>query len=214
MAFDFNPRSKVSGYSQGLIGQSIIIGLPSNASLIPSFVIGTTTDETANTSNSLPGMPITDGDLVQKSARNGGSYAFKLVLSETPNVTKEQYNKVLKSVQQISNLARTLLNPAPSYVPNLSGITTGYFASQLTTLQNMKDYFQPILALNLFMPLSSFSIRSNFLNSFWYIERLNFPRIGGDRGVVVDVSLKEVVERRSFSSPKQILMNLATEIFN
>lgn len=216
MAFEFNPKEKLGNYSQGVLGQSIIIGLPSNASLIPSFVIGTTTVERASMSNTLPGLTVTDGDLIQKSARNGGNYNITLIISETPNVSSQQIAKVSKAVQQISNVARTLLNPAPSFIPNLSGINTSYIATQLTTLRNMKDFFQPILALNLFMPLSSFSIGSNFLNSFWYIERVSIVKEESARGMVVDIALKEILERRSFSTKnvKQILMNLATEILN
>lgn len=215
MAFEFNPREKIGNYSQGIIGQSVIIGLPSNASAIPTFVIGTTTWEKANISSTLPGLTVTDGDLIQKAARNGGTYSFHLVISETPNLSSQQIAKVTKAVQQISNVARTLLNPAPSFVPNLSGINTSYIVTQLTTLRNMKDYFQPVLALNLFMPISSLSIGSNFLNSFWYIQNLDFSKAGGgERGIEVIVTLKEVLERRAFSSPKQILMNLATEILN
>lgn len=214
MAFEINPRGKIGSFSQGIIGQSVIVGLPSSASAIPSFVIGTTTIERAKISSTLPGLTVTDGDLIQKAARNGGTYNFNFIISETPNVTSQQIAKVSKAVQQISNVARTLLNPAPSFIPNLSGINTSYVATQLTTLRNMKDFFQPILALNLFMPLSSFSIGSNFLSSYWYIDNVDFSKGMSERGIEVSISLKEVIERRSFSSGKQILMNLATEILN
>lgn len=214
MAFEFNPRDKIGNYSQGIVGQSVIIGLPSNASAIPSFVIGTTTTERASISSTLPGLTVTDGDLIQKAARNGGVYNLQFIISESPNLNSQQIAKVSKAVQQISNVARTLLNPAPSFVPNLSGINTSYVATQLTTLRNMKDFFQPILAVNLFMPLSSFSIGSNFLNSYWYIQNLDFMKGEAERGIVVNITLKEVIERRAFSSAKQILMNLATEILN
>lgn len=216
MAFEFNPRDKIGNYSQGIIGQSVIIGLPSSASAIPSFVIGTTTTERANISSTLPGLTVTDGDLIQKAARNGGQYNLQFIISESPNINSQQIAKVSKAVQQISNVARTLLNSAPSFVPNLSGINTSYVATQLTTLRNMKDFFQPILALNLFMPLSSFSIGSNFLSSYWYIQNLDFAKGEAERGVIVNISLKEVLERRviGISSVKQTLMNLATEILN
>ena len=214
MAFSFDPKGKVSDYSQGLIGQSIIIGLPSIASYIPTFVIGTTTTERATISSTLPGMTVTDGDLVQKSARNGGRYTFQIIISETPNVSSQQIAKVSKAVQQVANLARTLLNPAPSNIPNLSGINTNQIASQLTTLRNMKDYFQPVLALNLFMPLSSFSIGSNNLTSYWYIENIEFNKGEAERGVQVSVTLKELIQRRAFSDVNRILSNLATELLN
>jgi hypothetical protein len=214
MSFEFNPHSKVGSYSQGVIGQSVIIGLPSMASAIPNYVIGTTTTENANISSSIVGLPITDGDLIQKAARNSGTYTLKLILSETPNTSSQQIAKVSKAVQQISNVARTLLNPSPSFVPNLSGISSSFIVTQLTALRNMKDFFQPILALNLFMPISSFSVGNNNLNSFWYIEKISFDKEEAARGVIVNLSLKEVVERRSFSSVSQTLMNLATEILN
>ena len=159
-------------------------------------------------------MTVTDGDLVQKSARNGGKYSFELIISETPNITNQQTAKVSQAVQQISNVAKTLLNPATSGIPNLSGVNTSYIATQLTTLRNMKDNFQPILALNLFMPLSSFSIGNNFLTSYWYIENMDFDKGMADRGIIVRISLKELIERRSFTSVKRTLANLATELLN
>ena len=214
MPFTFNPQSKIGSYSQGIIGQSVIIGLPSMASNIPNFVIGTTTTENAGISSSIPGLPITDGDMIQKAARNGGSYTVKLILSETPHLNSQQVAKVSKAVQQISNVARTLLTSAPSGIPNLSGINSSYIVTQITSLRNMKDFFQPILALNLFMPLSSFSIGNNFLNSFWYIERITFDKGEAERGVMVSITLKELIERRSFASVSQTLMNLATEVLN
>ena len=64
------------------------------------------------------------------------------------------------------------------------------------------------------MPLSCFSIGNNFLNSYWYIDRLDFTKNEAMRGVEVTISLKEVIERRSFTNAKQVLMNLATEILN
>lgn len=214
MAFEFNPRGKLGETSSGLLEQSIIIGLPSESNPIPNFVIGTTTTERASISSTLPGMTVTDGDLVQKSARNGGRYTFQLIISETPNITNQQTAKVSKAVQQISNVAKTLLNPATSGIPNLSGVNTSYIATQLTTLRNMKDNFQPILALNLYMPLSSFSIGNNFLSSYWYIENIDFNKGEAERGVLITINLKELIERRSFSSVKRVLANLATEILN
>ena len=214
MAFEFNPRGKLGDTANGLITQSVIIGLPSESNPIPNYVIGTTTTENANVSSTLPGMTITDGDLVQKSARNGGKYTFKLIISETPNITNQQTAKISQAVQQISNVAKTLLNPATSGIPNLSGVNTSVIASQLTTLRNMKDNFQPILALNLYMPLSSFSIGNNFLTSYWYIENMSFDKGEAERGIQVSISLKELVERRSFTSVKRVLANLATEILN
>jgi hypothetical protein len=159
-------------------------------------------------------MTVTDGDLVQKSARNGGKYNFQLIISEEPNVSNQQTAKVSQAVQQISNVAKTLLNPPTSFVPNLSGVNTSYIASQITALRNMKDDFQPILALNLYMPLSSFSIGNNFLTSYWYIENLSFQKGESERGFIVNVGLKELLEKRSFTSVRRILSNLATEILN
>ena len=78
----------------------------------------------------------------------------------------------------------------------------------------MKDNFQPILALNLFMPLSSFSIGNNFLTSYWYIETMDFDKAMAERGIIVRISLKELIERRSFTSVKRTLANLATELLN
>ena len=90
MAFEFNPRGKLGDTANGLIEQSIIIGLPSESNPIPNYVIGTTTTEKASISSTLPGMTVTDGDLVQKSAEPYAKHWFTFQMLQKLYLTRQQ----------------------------------------------------------------------------------------------------------------------------
>lgn len=204
----FNPQNQLGAASQGITGLPVIIGLPSSVDPVPHFVVGVTTRERANTSSMLTGMPITDGDLVMKSARNPGNYTFDLVLSETPATKSQQVESITRTVQQIANVASTLFSGSS---PSLSGLTAGVVASQLISLRNMKDAFQPIFALNLFTPLSALSISSSYLESTWYIESMVMQKEEAERGLIVTITLKELLSKKDFGI-SSIIRNLANEL--
>lgn len=210
--FTFDPQASLGAASQGIIGLPVIVGLPSAVNPFPSFVVGVTTTERARTSSQITGMPITDGDLVMKSARNPGTYNFRFIISETPKVKSHQIVQISKLVQQLSNVASSLFSSGGASFPDLTGASTSFVASQLLTLRNMKDGFQPIFAVNLFMPLSSFSISSHYLSSSWYIESLNFEKGEAERGVIVDIALKELLNKTATGSPTTIVENLANQL--
>jgi len=211
--FAVNPSSMLGGLSQGLTGLPIIVGLPSFQSPVPNFVVGVTTEERANTSNTLPGLQLSSGDLFLKSARNAGEYTFKMVISETPNINSTLIKQVSQALQQISTLANTYAVYG-GVIPNLSGISSNFAVAQIQTLNSIKDGFQPILALNLFMPLGSFSTRNPFLTSQWYIKDLYFEKGEAERGVIANITLKEVLVKRDATTItyKNIAKNLANEL--
>lgn len=206
--FSFDPQAKLGSASQGITALPVIISLPSRVNPIPNFVIGVSTWERANTSSQITGLPITDGDLVMKSARNPGKYSFQFVISASPAAKNQQVVDITRVVQQISNVASAILGGG---VPNLTGTSSSFVTSQLITLRNMKDGFQPIFALNLYMPLSAFSIGSNFLASSWYIETLDFEKMEADQGVLVSIGLRELLNKTSFGITS-IVTNLANQL--
>lgn len=207
----FDPQSQLGTVSQGITGLPVLIGLPSRVNPFPGFVIGVSTSEDANTSSQITGMPITDGDLTMKSARAPGTFRFDFVISETPAASSQQIVQITKVVQQISNVASSIFGGSVT-APNLSGVSSSFVTSQLVTLQNMKDGFQPIFALNLYMPLNAFSIRSSYLSSSWYIERLSFNKREAERGVVATISLKELLNKTASGGPGSIIENLANQL--
>jgi len=211
MAFSFNPQAALGSASQGLTGLPVIVGLPSSVNPVPSFVVGVSTWERANTSSSMPGLQITDGDLSMKAARNGGVYTFEFIIGATPAVKDEQIQGIVNAVQQISRIANTLLGGG-SLLTSLANTSTSFVATQIQTLNSMKDGFQPIFALNLFMPLNSFSSQSSDLVSAWYIEKLDFNKAEAEQGCVVTITLKELLQRSSSGSVTSILKNLANSL--
>jgi len=207
----FDPQASLGAASQGLTNLPVIFGLPSRVNPFPSFVIGVTTTERARSRSMITGMQISDGDLFMKTARAAGSYTFSLILSSTPNVRNQQVLQMTKIVQQLSNVASSLYAGSIS-MPNLSGAVGNILTSQMRTLQGMKDGAQPIFALNLFMPLSSISINSSYLNSSWYIEDLYFNKSEAEQGVIAEITLKEVVQKTASGGPKTIIENLANQL--
>jgi hypothetical protein len=213
MSFAINPGNLLGGVSQGITGLPIIIGLPSFQAPVPNFVLGVTTEEKGQTSNTLPGLQLSGGDLFLKSARNAGKYTFKMAISETPNINSRLVQNVSQALQQISTIASTFAVYG-GVIPNISGISSNFAVAQIQTLNSIKDGFQPILGLNLYMPLGAYSTRNPFLTSQWFIEDLFFEKGEAERGVVATITLKEVLSKRDATSftYKNIAKNLANEL--
>ncbi len=212
-SFSFDPQNLLGGMTQGVTNLPIIIGLPSRQNPVPNFIMGITTTERARTSSTLPGMQLTAGDLFLKSARNGSEFTFRVIVSETPNIKKEVVETVSKAIQQLSTIASSFANFGGVF-PNTSGITSNFVSSQLSALSSMKDGFQPIMALNMFMPLSAFSIQNPYLTSSWYIDHVEHAKEEAERGVVVDVTLRELLMKRdpSFTLLTKVAANLANQL--
>lgn len=209
----FDPAAKLGSASQGITKLPVIIGLPSAVNPVPNFVIGVTTTEKADTDNQITGLPITDGDLVLKSARNPGNYNFQFILSETPNVSKQQVAQISKIVQTIANVANTVYGTRSlSNLTGLAGLSAGWVTTQIKTLQNMKDGFQPIFALNLYMPLGALSIGGGFMQSSWFIQSLHYDKAEAERGVVINISLRELLSKNNPGSASGIIQNLANQL--
>jgi len=212
MSFSFDPQSMLGSMSQGLTNLPIIIGLPCPQAIIPNFVVGITTEEKARTSNTLPGFQLSAGDLFLKSARNAGTFNVKLIVSETPNVRNETIKTISSAMQQLSTIASSFAAYG-GVLPNIAGISSNFAIGQLNALQAMKDNFQPILALNLYMPLATFSTKNPFLTSSWYIEDLSFEKGEAERGVIADITFRELLLKRSpVLSIYNVLTNLANEL--
>jgi len=211
--FAVNPSNLLGNLSQGLTGLPIIIGLPSFQAPVPNFVIGVTTEERAQTSNTLPALQLSSGDLFLKSARNAGEYTVKMIISETPNINSRVIQQISQAMQQISTIASTFAVYG-GVIPNISGISTNFAVAQVQTLNSIKDGFQPILALNLYMPLGAFSTRNPFLASQWYIKDLYFEKGEAERGVIANITLKEVLVKRDATTRLlgNIVKNLANEL--
>lgn len=208
-----NPSTQRGSMANGITGLPIIIGLPSSQAPIPNFAIGVTTEENARTSMSMPGLPLSTGDLFMKSARNNGEYSFKIALSENPNVKSEQIKKISMLLQKISTVVSAFMTfGGAGVLPGLGGITTNFAISQLNALHAMKDGAQPLMVLNFYMPLETFSINNPFLYSLWYIVGIDSPKLEAEGGMVVTVTLREQLVPRTLTlAVYNIVKNLANE---
>jgi hypothetical protein len=190
----------------------VVIGLPSPLAKIPNFVIGIVPQERADTSATLPAFQLANGDLFQKGAVNGGTYSFKFIVSQDTTLNSSWLTIVSTALQAVSGIANSIASYG-GVLPNLTGITSNYAISQITTLQKMKNNFQPILLLNSFITLGSVSQSNPFLSSQWYINHISAVREMSEGGAEVEVSLQELLVKRDASlTGKNIITNLANEI--
>lgn len=195
MAFSLDPAALIGNAIQGLIGQPVIIGLPSTTAKIPNFVIGIVPEEQINMSVTLPPFQLSAGDLFLKSAVNPGSYTMKFILSQDPMLSNSQIATVATMLQQFTGILNSIANFG-AVLPNLSGVSSNYAVSQLATLRTMKNNAQPILLLNAFITLGSISQNSPYLSSNWYIETVDATRMEAEGGGEVTIKLKELLTKR------------------
>lgn len=208
--FSLDPAALIGSAISGVIGAPVIIGLSSSQAPIPNFVIGIIPKEEAKTSITLPAFQLAAGDLFMKSAVNGGRYTFDFIVSQDSTLNAAWLGIVSTALQGISAVGNSIANFG-GVTPNLSGVTSNYAVSQITTLHNMKNNTQPILLLNSFITLGSISQKNPYLSSNWFIEDISATREEAEGGAVVSVTLKELLTKRSVSATS-LVTNFANEI--
>lgn len=212
MAASLDPANFLGNVIEGAIGAPVVIGLSSQLAPIPNFVIGIIPQEQFNTSVSLPAFQLAAGDLFQKGAINSGTFSFKFIVSQDTTLNTSWLTTVSTALQALSGVANSIASFG-SVIPNVSGITSNYAISQITTLHKMKNSFQPILLLNSFLTLGSISQSSPFLTSQWYIQDISATREMSAGGAEVDVTLKELlVKRNPALGLGSLITNFANEI--
>lgn len=212
MALNLDPANFLGNVIEGAIGAPVVIGLPSSMAPIPNFVIGLIPQERTDSSATLPAFQLASGDLFQKGAVNSSSYSFKFIVTQDTTLNTSWLTIVSTALQAISGVANSIASFG-GVIPNLTGITSNYAISQITTLHKMKNNFQPILLLNSFLTLGSISQSNPLLTSSWYIDHISAVREMSEGGAEVEVSLKELLSKRNTSlGLGSLLTNFANEI--
>lgn len=204
-----DPQNLIGNAVSNLVKTSIILGLPSPIAPVPNFVLATINTESAQGSVTLPGLQLTAGDYLMKVAINPGTYSFTLILSDYDPLPAPWLTAMTTALQQLSNLANQAANFG-SVLPNLSSVSANHVSSQLAVLYSMKNNAQPILILNSYITLGSLSQTNPYLQSNWYIEMINPAREEAEGGLVVDITVKELLTKRDASlTTKNIISNIA-----
>ena len=209
MPISIDPSDLIGSAVSDIVKASIIIGMPSPVAPIPNFILATIPTEQSQSSATLPSLQLTAGDYLQKVAVNSGTYQMTIVLSDYDPLPEPWLSSVATALQQLSNVGNTIANFG-SVLPNLSSVTTNFVKSQLSVLHSMKNNGQPIIIINSYINLGTLSQTSPFLQSNWYIESINVNREESEGGVLVDLSLKELLTKRDASlTAGNILKNIA-----
>ena len=197
MAVSLNLSGMISGAVTGLFDSAIIIGLPTTDAPVPTFCLCEFPAERGRTSARLPGNLTQAGEYRARTVIEAATMELDIVLSDVP-VTKNQ--NIFRAIQTALNdvaLASNSLASFGAVLPNLSGLAVGYVASCLSTLNQMKNYMQPIMIIDSYIPLSSLQQTTPYLSSAWYIEDISEPHEGGKAGLEVTIKLREQFSLRN-----------------
>lgn len=209
MGFSIDPVDLIGSAVSDIVKTSIIIGMPSPTAKIPNFILATIPDERAQGSVTLASLQVTAGDYLMKGAINSGVYTMTVVLSDYDPLPTTWLSAVATALQQLSNVGNSIANFG-AILPNLSSLTTNFVRSQLSVLYQMKNNVMPIIILNSYITLGSISQTHPNLQSNWYIEDVSSIKEESEGGLVVDISLRELLTKRDSSlSKKNIIANIA-----
>lgn len=191
MAVSLNLAGMISGAVSGLFDSAIIIGLPTTDAPVPTFCLCEFPEERARASSRLPGNLTQAGEYKARTVIEAATLELDIVLSDIP-VTKNQ--NIFRAIQTVLNDIALVANSFASFgaiLPNLSGVSVGYVASCLSTLNQMKNYMQPVMLIDSYIPLSALQQNTPYLSSAWYIEEISPPHKAGEAGIALTLKLRE-----------------------
>ena len=198
MSIKLDQRFLTGAVANEIVRTSVIIGMTSPISKIPRFVLATIPEEQSQSSVDIASMQVSAGDLLQKVAVNSSRAAFTVILSDRDNFPAAWGRAVVSTIQQISNITNQIIDQG-AIIPNLSNVSGDFAGSQLATLIEMKNNAQPIYILNSYMNLSNIAQSSPHLQSQWYIESINATKGEAQGGMLVDISIREMITKRDAS---------------
>lgn len=213
MSIKIDPSDLIGMAVSEVVKTSLIIGMPSPTAKIPSFVLGLIPTEQAQSSVSMATMQVTAGDMLQKVAVDSSIAAFTIMLVDSSPVNSEWFSAITTIIQQLSTLTNSVVEYG-STLPNFSAVTANYARSQLSTLVQMKNNAQPIYIFNSYMNLSSISQTSPYLQSHWYIDSINVNKEESENGMIVDVSVRELISKRDLNIVERAGQKLIKNIGN
>lgn len=210
MAFSLNPASLITDAVTSLVNSAVIIGMPCQGAPTPLFCLCEFPEETIRGGVTLPGALTQAGEMKTRSVIQPSTIDLSLAISEHDG----KNNEIFKTVQTALTAIAVLINSIASYgaiLPNLSGLTSGYVASQISSLFQMKNNMQPIMLLSNYFSLGVLQQNTAYLSSSWYIEEIESMHEGGKDGVIIKIKLKEQFTPRNLSGIAGMLSSIAGE---
>jgi hypothetical protein len=124
---------------------------------------------------------------------------------------------VFKTVQVALTAIASVINSLASYgsiLPNLSNIQSGYVASQISSLNQIKNNMQPVMILSNYFSLGAIQQATPYLSSAWYIEDMEASHDGGKDGTIIKIGLKEQFTPRNLSTLSGAVSAIAGEVIS
>ena len=211
MAFTLNPAQLITEAVTSLVNSAVVIGMPCKGAPVPLFCLCEIPEETMRASATLPGALTQAGEMKTRSVIQPSTVELSLAITEHDGKNPE----IFKAVQVSLTAIAVLINAVASYgaiLPNLSNLTTGYVASQISSLVQMKNNMQPIMILSGYFSLGVLQQGTSYLSSSWYIEEIEASHEGGKDGTVVKIRLKEQLTPRNVSTLAGTVAAIAGEV--
>jgi hypothetical protein len=210
MSFSLNPATLVTNAITSLVNSAVIIGMPCQGAPVPLFCLCEVPEETMRASVTLPGALTQAGEMKTRSVIQPSTMELSLAMSEHDG----KNNEIFKIVQTALTAIAVIINSIASYgaiLPNLSALTSGYIASQISSLVQMKNNMQPIIVLSNYFSLGVLQQGTPYLSSAWYIEDIEASHEGGKDGTIIKIKIKEQFTPRNVSGLAGMASAIASE---
>lgn len=213
MAFSLNPATLITNAVTSLVNSAVLIGMPVKGAPTPLFCLCEFPEETIHGAVTLPGALTQAGEMKTRSVIQPSTIDLSLAISEHDG----KNNEIFKTVQTALTAIAVLINSIASYgaiLPNLSGLTTGYVASQISSLFQIKNNMQPVMLLSNYFSLGVLQQNTPYLSSAWYIEEIEAGHEGGKDGTIIKLKLKEQFTPRNVSTLQGKASAIAGELIS
>ena len=213
MAFSLNPATLITNAVTSLVNSAVLIGMPTQGAPVPLFCLCEFPEETIHGGVTLPGALTQAGEMKTRSVIQPSSIDLSLAIVEHDSKNPE----IFKTVQVALTAIAVLINEIASYgaiLPNLTGLTTGYVASQISSLFQIKNNMQPVMVLSSYFSLGILQQNTSYLSSSWFIEEIEAMHEGGKDGTIIKLKLKEQFTPRNASTLQGQASAIAGELIS
>lgn len=210
MAFSLDPAKLITNAVTSLVNSAVLIGMPCDGAPVPLFCLCEFPEEHIHGESDLPGALTQAGEMKTRSVIRPSSVDLSLVLVEHDSKNSE----IFKAVQVALTAIAVLINEVASYgtiLPSLTGLTSGYVASQISALYQIKNNMQPVMLLSNYFSLGILQQNISYLSSSWYITEIDGDHEGGKDGTVIKLKIKEQFTPRNVSTLQGIASTIASE---
>jgi hypothetical protein len=184
--------------------------MPTQGARVPLFCLCEFPEETIQGSVTLPGALTQAGEMKTRSVIQPSVVNLSLAIAEHDNKNSD----IFKAVQTALTAIAILINEVASYggiLPNLSGLASGYIASQISSLFQIKNNMMPVMLLSNYFSLGVLQQNTSYLSSSWYIEDIEAGHEGGKDGIIIKIRLKEQFTPRNASFLAGMVSSIAGE---